>query len=289
MPFTIYEYHDLVHLLEEHADWRAELRRLLLPSELMGDVYALTAAQRQFDERLVSLAEDIKDLAVAQDRNDQQIQELILAQRRTDELLVSLAEEVKALVIAQRRTDERLESFEKVQQRLVTDVAVLKTDVAVLKTDVAVLKTDVGHLKGQSLEMTYRYHAAGYFGRWIRRARVVPLGDIEEKLESTLSYEELLEVLRLDLLINGRRRDQAEKSELWLAIEVSAVLNEGDVNRAVRRATLLRQAGYVTVPVVAGEEITVMGEESARTQKVVVVQDGRHFGWDEAVATWLSE
>ncbi len=73
-------------------------------------------------ERLVSLAEDIKALAVAQDRTDQQIQELILAQRRTDERLASLAEDIKALAIAQRRTDERLESFEKVQQRLVTAI-----------------------------------------------------------------------------------------------------------------------------------------------------------------------
>lgn len=32
---TIQDFGDLVRLLEEHPEWRAELRRLVLPEELL--------------------------------------------------------------------------------------------------------------------------------------------------------------------------------------------------------------------------------------------------------------
>jgi len=35
MTFTVSDYADLVRLLNEHPEWRAELRRLLLSDELL--------------------------------------------------------------------------------------------------------------------------------------------------------------------------------------------------------------------------------------------------------------
>jgi len=63
MPFTVEEFRDLVRLLEERPEWREELRRLVLTSELLA------------------LPEQIAELRA---RSEQQFQELTAAQQRTD-------------------------------------------------------------------------------------------------------------------------------------------------------------------------------------------------------------
>jgi len=48
MPFTVEEFRDLVRILEENPEWRAELRRLVLTEELLslpGQVAALTSSR----------------------------------------------------------------------------------------------------------------------------------------------------------------------------------------------------------------------------------------------------
>ncbi|MDW8099135.1 MAG: hypothetical protein RML36_06585 [Anaerolineae bacterium] len=35
MPFTVTDLHDLVRLLHEHPEWRAEVRRLVLTDEIL--------------------------------------------------------------------------------------------------------------------------------------------------------------------------------------------------------------------------------------------------------------
>ncbi|RMD59321.1 hypothetical protein D6833_11600, partial [Candidatus Parcubacteria bacterium] len=59
-----------------------------------------------------------------------------------------------------------------------------------------------------------------------------------------------------------------------------------DVSRARQRADLLERAGYRVIPVAAGQDMTRGAEEEARKQKVVVMQDGRALGWEEAVAAF---
>jgi hypothetical protein len=36
MAFTVQEFHDLVALLTQHPEWRAEIRRLVLTEELLA-------------------------------------------------------------------------------------------------------------------------------------------------------------------------------------------------------------------------------------------------------------
>jgi predicted CoA-binding protein len=71
-----------------------------------------------------------------------------------------------------------------------------------------------------------------------------------------------------------------------LTIEVSVVVDRKDVERTYRRADLLRRVGYKVIPVVAGEEATLGAEAEARSQSVVMLQDGRSLLWDEAFAKW---
>lgn len=96
-------------------------------------------------------------------------------------------------------------------------------------------------------------------------------------------------MLRLDLLVNGRPRHQPDAPEIWLAVEVSSVVDQGEVDRAARRAGLLRRAGYRAVPAVAGEQMTRGAEEAARSQNVALVQDGQVVFWDEALDAWTED
>jgi hypothetical protein len=151
------------------------------------------------------------------------------------------------------------------------------------------LVTDVGDLKGRMLEMTYRNRTAAYFGRLLRRPKVVDMNDLLDTLETHLSKEDFNNVLLVDLLVKGKPRNQPDIGEVLLAVEVSSVVDRHDVQRAWKRADLLRKAGYLVIPVAAGESKTLGAEKEAREQGVVMLQDGRNALWDEALAMWIND
>ncbi len=53
MPFTVDEFRDLIRLLEERPEWRAELRHLLLTDELLSMPEQLAASRLETDRRLL--------------------------------------------------------------------------------------------------------------------------------------------------------------------------------------------------------------------------------------------
>ncbi|MBI2322746.1 MAG: hypothetical protein HYU88_11840 [Chloroflexi bacterium] len=140
MPFTANDFHDLVRLLAEHPEWRADLRRLVLSEELLGlpdlmhdlahEVRELAAAQQRAEERLARVEEGqarlearqdrleaaMAALVEAQQRTDQQLAALTAAQQRTDEALRALTERVDALAAAQQRTEEQLAALAAAQR-----------------------------------------------------------------------------------------------------------------------------------------------------------------------------
>ena len=89
---------------------------------------------------------------------------------------------------------------------------------------------------------------------------------------------------RLCVYFRHRPRGRAEVTEVFLALEVSVVVDCTSVQRAGRRAALLRKARYVTVPVVAGERVTPDAEDDTQTQGVTVLLDGRVLNWEAARA-----
>ncbi len=261
MAFTVNDFADLTHLLAEHPEWRADLLRLLLPAEfqaLPAITRDLVEAQRQSEARLTRLEALLGELVEAQRRTEERLDALAEAQRQSEVQLkwlatsvVSLADQVKRLVEAQQRT-----------------------------------YTILADHRGQLLELRYRAHVGGYFGQWLKRARAVAAETLEEQLETSLTHDELLQVLRLDLLVSGRLRDRPDSPEVLLAVEVSGVVEETDIFRARHRAELLQRAGYVALPVAAGESVANEAESIARMQKVAIVQDGQGVLWEEALAAW---
>lgn len=87
MTFLVQDLHDLIGLLEQHPEWRAEVRRLVLTEELL------------------SLPQVVRDLEEAQRRTEQRVEELVEAQHRTEQRVSQLQNDVgelKGIVLEER-------------------------------------------------------------------------------------------------------------------------------------------------------------------------------------------
>jgi hypothetical protein len=205
----------------------------------------------------------------------------------SDELL-ALPETVQNLVEQIRALTEQMRGQGEQIGTLAEQVRVLVEQVRALVEAQHRTTDTVGRLKGLVLELTYLEKAGAYFGPLLRRLRVVEPHTLEDTLEASLTHGEFRDLLRLDLVLSGRPRRQPEAPEVWLAVEISSVVDQGDVDRAERRAGLLRKAGYRALPVAAGEQMTRGAEESARVQQVVLLQDGQILFWEEALEVWAA-
>ena len=145
----------------------------------------------------------------------------------------------------------------------------------------------LGPMRGLIKEQFYRDRAAAIFGRFLTKGRDVT-AQVADQLYAAfragrISEHDLNDVLAADLLWCGQLRDQ--EYEVVLVLEASWLVEKSDVERAVRRARLLRQVGLKAMPVAAGE---VWGEgvkSMARLQAVVITEDGRVDGasWQDAL------
>ena len=212
----------------------------------------------------------------------------------SDELL-ALPEIVRGLAEAQQRAEERLANVEERLSQIEAAIQHLTEQVSELAREVRALtenqhQTDntVSRLKGDMLELKYRNKIYGYFGYLMRRLKVVDLATIDEALEATLASGEFHDVFRLDLLATGQLRESPDRPEVWLAIEISSVVDNNDVDRAWRRASLIRRVGPFVLPVAAGERVTPEAETAARNQNVVLMTDGQAQFWDAAISTWIN-
>ena len=248
MAFTVDDFHALLRLLEQHPEWRADLRRVLLTEELLGLPQAVRA-----------LADQVARLAEAQARTEARLEQLAEAQARTEARVEQLAE-------AQARTEARLEQLAEAQARTERELQRL--------TDI------VGAMRGELLELRYQRRAAALFQALLRRIRLLDHQTLGQLLDDAvdagrLRPEDKSEILWADVVVTGQR----EGREVYLLAEVSSVVDRADVQRAARRARLLEQAtGVPTLAAVAGERILPDAEASARAAGVLAVRDGALAG-----------
>ena len=225
MPFTVTDFLDLVRLLEQQPEWRAELRRLVL----------------------------------------------------TDEVL-ALPQTIQSLAEAQRRTEDQLAILTQRVDGLAEQMAALTQDVQLMVKRVDSLGQDIGDLKGIGLEFRYQRLAYAYFQRLLRRIYVLSPAELSTLLEDAvdegkLSYPDMEEVIRTDLVVRGQRREDG--AEAYLLVELSWGVGPSDVERAAQRAKLLAQLGTPTIPVAAGKAITAEAADLARRLGAWLVLDGR--------------
>jgi len=207
--------------------------------------------------RALLLSEDLLNLPPKFDRMEKKVDRI--------EYKVDKLEE------RQTRSEERQDRLEKKVDKLGEEVGVLKKDVDTLKKDVATLKKDVAYLKGSDRERWYRDKAHAVFGRLVLKGK-----PFEEKAAEILwdaykrgqiSKEERDEVLSADLLWSGER----DGKFVVLVVEVSFTISQYDVERAKKRAEILRKLGILAIPVVGGVEL---GKE-VKLDDVVCIVDGK--------------
>jgi hypothetical protein len=196
---------------------------------------------------------------------------------RLEEALARLAE-------AQARTDARLERLEAAVERLAEAQARTEERVQSLADALATLTRAVDDLRGQflgaELERRYQQNAPAYFSPLARGLRTVDKSGLADLLDDAgISDEERRDVLAADLVLTGRRRQDGQS--LYLVVEVSVGVGQHDVERADRRARVLRQAmeklRHEPVPViaiVAGQSIDAGGRALAQERGVWQVSDG---------------
>ena len=63
MPFTVEEFRDLVRILEEKPEWRAELRRHVLTEELLSLPEQVAALRAETERRFQEMAATVDKLA----------------------------------------------------------------------------------------------------------------------------------------------------------------------------------------------------------------------------------
>jgi hypothetical protein len=260
MAFTVEEFRDLVRILEEHPEWRAELRRLVLTDEIL------------------TLPELVRALVEAQRHTEEQVAALVEAQRHTEERVTTLEERVAALIAAQQHTDAQVAALVDAQQH--TDQQITALTEAQLQTNYRLdtLTNDMVEVKGIVLELRYRDRAYAYFAPLIRRTRVLSGDELDALLEGAiaqgqLSEAEADELLLADLLLRGRRR--ADNSAVYLVVEVSWKVDSYDVERSVRRAALMSRIGIPAVPAVAGREVLAEAANLADMLQVWQLTNGQ--------------
>src|SRR5262245_19238477 len=76
MPFSIEEFQELIRLLQERPEWRADLRRLVLTDELLTLpelVRELVQAQQRTEGRIGRLEESVDSLRAEPERRFQEL------------------------------------------------------------------------------------------------------------------------------------------------------------------------------------------------------------------------
>ncbi|MCD6508541.1 hypothetical protein J7M22_18215 [Candidatus Poribacteria bacterium] len=269
--FTVREFHDFIKILEERPEWREELRRLVLTDELLKlpeMVKELVEAQRRTEERLESLAARVDALAEAQ--------------RRTEERLESLAARVDALAEKLESLTARVNALAEKLESLTARVDALAEAQEKTERTLHVLTGDVGQLKGYMLEQQYRQKAFSYFGRIVKRAYVFSSNELAGMIadwvdDGLISREEADEIGQADVILRGRK--WKDDKEIYLVVEVSWGVGVSDVERAKKRAGILRKVGFEALPVVAGKVIMEDADILAAEMGVIRVVDGRVMDW----------
>ena len=264
---------DIGRIEQEIAEQRLELqgikRELAEQRRDIGRIEQELAEQRRDIGRIEQeIAEQRRDIGrieqeIAEQRRDiQRIEQEIVALRRDHEKRFQQIEQELAQL--RRDTDQRFRQVE--------------DQIAALTRTVETLTNDVGELKGDSLERRYREKTGAYFGRLLRRSRVMADAELNDLLDDAvqqgvLSEDESNEVAWADAIVRGRRR--GDRTEVVAVAEVSWGVGCRDVERARRRADLVAKLGFTTMAVVGGKAVTREAAEMARQHDVWQLFDGR--------------
>jgi hypothetical protein len=126
MAFTVQDFHDLVALVTQHPEWRAELRRLVLTEEFLAlpqIVHDLAEAQQRTEQQVAQLTQQVAQLTQQVAQLTQQVAQIVEAQWRTERQIVRLQDDVgelKGIVLEQRYRNRAFAYFSRLVRRMHT-------------------------------------------------------------------------------------------------------------------------------------------------------------------------
>ncbi|MCI0474834.1 MAG: hypothetical protein L0Y55_01175, partial [Anaerolineales bacterium] len=180
-----------------------------------------------------------------------------------------LKEIVARIGVRMDQLTERMDQLTARMEQLAERMEQLVKRMELLTTSFDSLRDSVGMLKGRERERFYRERAPMIFGVNMRKGREIGLEIVDvvaDALErKILSQSEARDLLDADLFFRGNYRGQS----LVLVGEVSWTVDQNDVQRAVRRAALLRKLGYEAAPFAGGDIWTGTAVELAKTMEVL--------------------
>ena len=195
--------------------------------------------------------------------------------------------DIRTLKENQQTMQGDIRTLKENQQTMQGDIRTLKENQQTMQGDIRRLDNRVAQLVGDSLEERYSKHAAAYLGRALRKVKAFKPYVMEDQFREKLSEADYEDLLLVDLLVRGIPKGH-KGIHVWLAFEISVVVDRKDVERAIRRADILRRAGFTGIPTVAGESLTQGAETLAAAREVVVVTNGKIENWDKALARALA-
>jgi len=251
--------HTLGPMFEELGNTvtKAEFREL---NETVG---RLADAQERTEKRVAELAEGQASLAAAQVRTEAQVAELTKAQVRTET-------QVAELTKAQAHTEVRLAELTVAQTQTQTELAELTRVVRTLVVNGERQAMRLDAVLGRTFEIQFRDRLTAYLGRLMRRGKLLRNDEVLDSIEQAVDVREADEVLRADAIASGLIDGVASH----VVVEVSVACGVDDIDRAERRAGILRKAGLPAVPLVACEVISPELVAYARSKQVRIWCNG---------------
>ena len=259
-------------LVEQDEAYRERIQRALIPRELLLLPEAFARFQARVEERFTQVDQEIANVRAEMREGFAQVDEEFANVRaemregfaRVDAEIASVRAEMRE---GFARVDER---FAQVDEQFAEVRAEQQRQAAEQRRQA----NDIAKLKGFVLELIFDRRAPSVFGRYWRRVKVVTAPEICELAESVqpLTPEEESLLYRADAYVMGVRKSDGR--EIIGVVEVSWMVDIGDVERAQRRAEVLMQRGLLAVPVVAGGEATQTAEQAAQRGACALLLDG---------------
>ncbi|MDT7893956.1 MAG: hypothetical protein RRA51_06515 [Armatimonadota bacterium] len=297
----------ILNTLREDPSLLEEFRRLLVPEIVvfLPDLKLIAERQAALEERLTrelsavweainalraevaELRQEVRSVAERQERMEKRLDQIEQRQEQMEQRMERMEQRQERMEQRQERMEQRLERMEERQDRM-------EQRQDRMERRLQRLETDVGHLKGTVKEITYRTNFLGYFGFWVLSAED-PWRRLWEKIEEALqegmlTQDELTDSRSADLLWLGiLRRGKFAGQEVLIVAEFSWTVQREDVERALRRASLARKAGFWSLPLVAGTEWeSAELKNEAIAKGVVCVENGRvdPLDWDTILTLW---
>ncbi|MFN8618546.1 MAG: hypothetical protein U0837_15770 [Dehalococcoidia bacterium] len=283
MSFTVDDFQDLMKLLSDHPEWRAQLRPVVLGEEILAVPSHMDRVEATLDRlsghvevltvRLDRLTEHVDDLTVRLDRLTERVDQLT---ERMDDLTVRLdrlTERVDDLAVRLDRLTERVDDLTVRLDHLTERVEALTAALQAVAQRMDKMDGRMGNMEGTMLEWKFERNLGNWLREWVRRPRKVFTDDLTKLDDAVAAGQiadvEVSQVAWSDALV--RALDLDTQQEVVLSIELSTTVNEDDVERASFRAGILRRAGYDGRSFVAGHGISKQAQQLAGATGTTVV------------------